>query len=332
MDFLEKLKSSVERKRITEEIYFTLTEFYPSYKGALEKQGKSIDNYSPILCQFLELVEKQLADPFLFDCFHEAITEPFDYYKFGLEFYRPLIIFSQSKVEGQDVIREIEETIARGENVILLANHQTEPDPQAISLLMEKNHHAFAKNMIFVAGHRVTTDPLCVSFSMGRNLLCIFSKKHIENDKESKQEKLQHNQRTMQMMGKLLAEGGKTIYVAPSGGRDRPSADGSVDVAPFDAQSIEMFRLIAQSSGTPTHFYPLSLATYSLLPPPNSVNKELGEQRHTDATPIHLAFGPEYDMKRFNDHEDLNKKQKREHRAQEIWGVVSENYQKLIHP
>lgn len=332
MDFLEKLKSSVEGERVTKEIYSTLVEFYHSYKNALEKQGRSMDAHSAILCQFLELVEKQLADPFMFDLFHSAITDPFDYYQFGLDFLRPLIIFSQSKVYGEDVIQEIENNLRKGENVILLANHQTEPDPQAISLLLEKNHPSFAKNIIFVAGHRVTTDPLCVPLSMGRNLLCIFSKKHIEHDQETKQDKLQHNQRTMQMMGKLLSEGGKAIYVAPSGGRDRPNADGTVDVAPFDAQSVEMFRLIAKSSGTPTHFYPLSLATYSLLPPPNSVNKELGEERHTDATPIHMAFGQEYDMQRFDDREEFNKKEKREHRAQELWSIVRENYQKLIHP
>jgi glycerol-3-phosphate O-acyltransferase len=30
-----------------------------------------------------------------------------------------------------------------------------------------------------VAGDRVTTDLLAMPFSMGRNLLCIFSKKHV---------------------------------------------------------------------------------------------------------------------------------------------------------
>ena len=35
--------------------------------------------------------------------------------------------------------------------------------------------------MIMVAGDRVTTDVVAVPFSKGRNLLCIFSKKHIEN-------------------------------------------------------------------------------------------------------------------------------------------------------
>ncbi|MEM1283185.1 MAG: 1-acyl-sn-glycerol-3-phosphate acyltransferase [Chlamydiota bacterium] len=332
MDFLNRLEDSVERSAITQEIFITLTEFFHSYKDALERQGASIYDHSNLLCEFLDMVEKQLAEPFHFDLFHKAITKPFDYYQFGLDFLRPLIIFSESRVEGEERIEEIEAVLAKGENVILLANHQTEPDPQAISLLLEKKNPLLAKNMIFVAGHRVTTDPLCVPLSMGRNLLCIFSKKHIEHDREKKQEKLQHNQRTMQMMGELLEEGGKAIYMAPSGGRDRPDANGQVDVAPFNPQSVEMFRLIAMSTKTKTHFYPLSLATYSLLPPPNSVDKELGEQRYTEATPIHLAFGAEYDMNRFDEREDLNKKEKRENRANEILQTVRENYQKLIYP
>jgi glycerol-3-phosphate O-acyltransferase len=332
MDFLEKLKASADKGDITPQIHVTLADFFYSYKAALAKQDYAIDEHVPILCQFLEMIEKQLVDPFLFDLFHAAVHQPVDYYQFGLDFLRPLIIFSESKVVGDEHIQQIERQLAVGENVILFANHQTEPDPQAISLLLEKSHPEFVKDIIFVAGHRVTTDPLCVPFSMGRNLLCIYSKKHVEHDPETKQDKLQHNQRTMHRMGQLLAEGGKAVYVAPSGGRDRPDEEGNVDVAPFSAQSVEIFRLIAQSSGKKTHFYPLSLATYSLLPPPISVSKELGEERSTEATPIHLAFCPEYDMRSFDDREDLNKKEKRENRAQEIWSIVRENYQQLIHP
>ena len=81
--------------------------------------------------------------------------------------------------------------------------------------------------MIIVAGHRVVSDPLAIPFSMGRNLLCIYSKKYFESDPAAKADKLQHNQRTMKKMLQLLSEGGKCIYVAPSGGRDRPGAAGN---------------------------------------------------------------------------------------------------------
>ncbi len=108
--------------------------------------------------------------------------------------------------------------------------------------------------MIFVAGERVITDPLAVPFSMGRNLLCIFSKRYIDHPPEQKMKKQLHNKRTMELMSELLSEGGKAIYVAPSGGRDRPNADGVVEIAPFDPQSIEMFYLMARAGGASDPF------------------------------------------------------------------------------
>ncbi len=50
--------------------------------------------------------------------------------------------------------------------------------------------------MIFVAGERVITDPLAVPASMGRNLLCIYSKRYIDHPPELKSEKQLHNKRT----------------------------------------------------------------------------------------------------------------------------------------
>ena len=79
--------------------------------------------------------------------------------------------------------------IADGDNVVLFANHQSEADPQIFSVLLDPKYPGFAEQTIFVAGDRVTTDLLAGPFSMGRNLLCIFSKKHIENPPELKSEK-----------------------------------------------------------------------------------------------------------------------------------------------
>lgn len=63
---------------------------------------------------------------------------------------------------------------------------------------------------------------MCKPFSMGRNLLCVYSKKHMEDDPEKKQAKMNSNRKTMVTMQRMLNEGGKIIWVAPSGGRDRP--------------------------------------------------------------------------------------------------------------
>ncbi|KAK3446061.1 hypothetical protein EUGRSUZ_A01818 [Eucalyptus grandis] len=67
----------------------------------------------------------------------------------------------------------------KGHNVVLISNHQTEADPAVIALLLEGTHSHIAENVTYVAGDRVVTDPLCKPFSMGRNLVCVYSKKHM---------------------------------------------------------------------------------------------------------------------------------------------------------
>lgn len=319
MSLLEKLKG-LPKSPLSD----NLTKFFSSYTQAVTQNGHAVSEYEPVLLQFLEFVQNQLKSPFQFEPYHERIRKPIDYYQWGLDMLRPLVIFESSKRIGLNFADQIESFLKQGHNVILLANHQTEPDPQAISLLLESTHPKLAEEMIFVAGHRVITDPLAVPFSIGRNLLCIFSKNYIALDPATKQEKMLHNQRTMKKMAQLLSDGGKCIYVAPSGGRDRPNAAGVVEVARFDPQSIEMFHLMAKQVDHPTHFYPLALATYALLPPPNSVEKKIGEKRQAQCTPIHLAFGAEIEMDRFV--EGADKRQRRRARADAIWGGVKKLY------
>lgn len=336
MDHFQRLQRAVQQGDLTEPLAAVIYNFYLSYEEAVKENNSGHSPYtaaadiSSLLNKFLELVIDQLKHPFAFDIFHKCIRSPFDYYSFGLDLIRPLIMFSLSKLRGRNHIHAIEAALAKGENVILLANHQTEPDPQAISLLLEKSHPKLAEEMIFVAGNRVTSDPLAVPLSIGRNLLCIYSKRHIENEPELKAERLTHNQRTMKKMGHLLNEGGKCIYVAPSGGRDRQGVNENVEVAKFDPQSIEMFWLVAQHAEKKTHFHHLALATYNLLPPPNSIEKALGERRVAHCTPIHLHFGGPIDMDHYpgNDHPD--KKQRRENRAEYIWNLVFTDYLGLI--
>lgn len=328
--FVEKTKKLVETNELPEMLGNNLIEFHKSYVYALEENGQDIAIQEPLLCQFLDFIIEQLKTPYPFKPYHERITTPFDYYQFGLDFLRPLVIFSRSKVLGLKNIDKIAQQLNEGDNVILFANHQTEPDPQAIDLLLEQTHPKLAEQIIFVAGHRVITDPLAIPFSMGCNLLCIYSKKHVENPPEEKQEKLLHNKKTMKQMSQLLQEGGKCIYIAPSGGRDRPDATGAVSVAPFDPQSVEMTYLMATHSKHPTHFYPLALATYNLLPPPQSAGGGLGEKRHTKCTPIHLAFGEEIDMENIPEANYFDKREKRQKRAEYIWEKVKEDYKKII--
>lgn len=332
MGFIELLENSKSTGRITAKIEQILHNFYLSYRSALCEQGRMVEEYLPLFRQYLTCVERHLEQPFLFPPYHRGVRTPFDYFRFGQQFIYPLILFKESKVEGLQHLDNIQKQLSRGDNVILFANHQTEPDPQVIGLLLDKTHPRMAEEMIFVAGNRVTMDPLAVPFSMGCNLLCIHSKKHIEHPPEKKEEKLLHNQRVLQKLRELLAEGGKCIYVAPSGGRDRLNDRGQIEVAPFDPQSIELFRLIAKQSKRNSHFYPLALATHHLLPPPNTVEKELGERRQAQCTPVHLMFSEEINLEAIPVGDGADKETQRAARAKYVWEIVQNNYKRLMQP
>ncbi len=298
-------------------------------RGFYESYIKSVKNpaqYEGVFIEMMEYVANELKNPTRFDLFH---SKEASYYEFGLNFIRPLIDEVHSGILGEEYLEKIEEQINRGENVILLANHQTEPDPQIISCLLEKEYPKLAEDIIAVAGHRVVSDPFAIPFSRGRNLLCIYSKRYIENPPEEKAEKQLHNQRTLNRMKELLKEGGKLIYVAPSGGRDRMNDQKEIMLAPFDANSIELFKIYADQAKTKTHFYPLALSTYRLLPPPENIQTELGEMRLASFQPVHLAFGEEIDMSRIPGSEGMDKKQMREKRASNIWSTVNQLYGKI---
>lgn len=314
---LAKLQAHLERGVIDAPFCRLLTQFYHSYC----KEGAA-PHYQRLFETLVDHVLKQKQHPHSFSILHKAVRAPFDFYQFGLDFIRPYVDFAHSRVEGLEHLATIQKQLKAKESVVLLANHQTEPDPQIISLLIEKIDPSLACEMIFVAGHRVTTDPVAIPLSLGRNLLCIYSKKHIAHPPEQKSEKTIHNQRTMKMMQQLLNEGGHCIYVAPSGGRDRKNAAGKVEVAPFDPQSVELFYLMAKQAERPVHLYPLALDTYALMPPPRSVEKELGERREIYFSPVRVAFGSEIDLGAIPGLDGLDKREQRKKRAEYIWQQV----------
>ena len=78
-----------------------------------------------------------------------------------------MVITEKSKVFGEKNIKAVEDVLKKGENVILFSNHQTEADPQVISILLESiGKGDLAEKIIFLAGHKVTTDPIAIPFSM----------------------------------------------------------------------------------------------------------------------------------------------------------------------
>jgi len=302
--------------------------FIHCYAKALEGSEHSFSSMIPIFQMFLRFVLEQLRSPYSFEPYHQKVRHPIDYYKFSLDFVRPLIDLPHSKIFGLEFVERAIEQIARGENVVFLANHQTEADPQAISVMLEKNYPKLAEQIIYVAGERVVTDPLAIPFSLGCDLLCIYSKRYIDQPPELKAKKQMHNKNTMELMSRLLQEGGKAIYVAPSGGRDRKDPQGHVTPAPFDPNSVEMFYLMAKKAKTPTHFYPLALDTYDLLPPPETIQIELGETRTAKRTSVRLAFGKECDMESYSGE---TKEERRKAKAEAIWKIVCNLYAKIRH-
>jgi hypothetical protein len=64
-----------------------------------------------------------------------------------------------------------------------------------------------ATDVIYVAGDRVVTDPLCKPFSMGRNLFCVHSKKHMDDEPELKAAKMETNRKTLVAMQRAFNKG-----------------------------------------------------------------------------------------------------------------------------
>jgi glycerol-3-phosphate O-acyltransferase len=323
---IEELNRLQQLGHIPEKYAQIAIEFIRCYRETLQDAGRPFEPVLPILQLYLQLIHQQFHSPFSFESYHRKVRHPIDYYAFSLDFIRPLIDLEHSTLDGTKTLDKIATQLKMGENVVFFANHQTEPDPQAIAILLQKKYPQLAERMIYVAGERVVTDPLAIPFSMGCDLLCIYSKRYIDHPPELKAKKQLHNKNTMELMSRLLQEGGKAIFVAPSGGRDRKDRTGHIEPAPFDPQSIEMFYLMAKKAKTPTHFYPLALATYDLLPPPETIQRELGEVRNAKWTPIHLAFGPECNMERYPGSDSPSKEERRKARADMIWETVKKMY------
>jgi len=307
-----------------------LQDFYISYMEKIPEDYKRRKRHVYLFHTFFEILKNLSKHPYIFEPYHKKIRKPFDYYAYGLDFLRPLVIKEKSKISGKDRIEKIISYLKNNENIVLFSNHQTESDPHAISLLLEDDYPSLAEKIIYVAGERVITDLLAIPFSLGFDLLCIYSKKHIEHPPEKKAEKQLHNTKTMHIMSNLFKEGGKIIYVAPSGGRDRPNNKGEIEIAPFDPPSIEFFHLMAKRSRKKTHFFPLALETYNLMPPPDTRIIEMGEDRHINRCPISMAIGEEIDMEKFPGNDVKDKNEKKINRAHYIQSLVEKDYKKLI--
>mmetsp|Transcript_12096 Transcript_12096/g.16144 ORF Transcript_12096/g.16144 Transcript_12096/m.16144 type:complete len:423 (+) Transcript_12096:52-1320(+) len=299
---LETIKAAIETKSLIAPLSYFVEEYFAASNDAA-RSGSDLD-ISPkaVADRIMSSIQLGMkhglgSDTYLFDVRHVALRgknpeeeggNTFDFYEFGCDFFRPTMDLKNSIVMGKENAEKAFAQIEAGENVVFLANHQSEADPQVFSILLEAiGRGEEAAQVTYVAGHKVTTDPLAIPFSMGRNLLCIHSKKHINVDPDSKAIKQRQNLSAMSSMLAMLKEGGASLWVAPSGGRDRRNLEtGEVPIAPFDQKTVDMFRLMGNKSKKPTHFYPLAMVSYDLCPPPDFIDPGVGEQRNVRFVPI----------------------------------------------
>jgi glycerol-3-phosphate O-acyltransferase len=249
-----------------------------------------------IFKNMIKTYAQQLSDPYEFPSYHTAMRSPFDYYTLGNEYVGALVDWRRSVLRHEARWSTIEAQLAAGENVILLANHQSEADAAFIPLLTAASHPKLGEQVIYVAGDRVVTDLMAKPFSMGRNLLCVHSKKHIDDDLALKPAKQKQNLRTLKEMERLLRAGGMLLWIAPAGGRDR-RRDGLLAPDAFDPGAVEMMRRLGtKKGGAVTHYYPFAMATYEVMPPPASLEKSLGEKREVRFTGVGLSVAEEVDV------------------------------------
>ncbi|KAI4369914.1 hypothetical protein MLD38_018308 [Melastoma candidum] len=294
-ELLSGIRNLAQGGKLPPNVAAGMEELFHTYKNAVSQSGIPgadeviLSNMSLALDRVLYDVE----DPFVFSPYHKALRKPFDYYVFGQNYIRPLIDFRNSYVGNVDIFSEIQGKLSQGHNVVIMSNHQTEADPAIIALLLEKTHEEIAQNLIYVAGDRVLTDPLCKPFSLGRNLFCVYSKKHMFDVPELVDMKRKSNIRSLKEMALVLRGGSQIVWIAPSGGRDRPDPDTEEWYpAPFDPSSVDNMRRLVEHSGVPGHIYPLSLLCYDIMPPPGQVEKEIGERRVVSFSGAGLSVAP----------------------------------------
>jgi len=296
MKVQEKLIKGTEPGSNARQFAEIFSDFLDQYTECCKTDGLDPKTFGFLTSSVVKHIGEAFQSPFQFDLYHAAIRQPFDFYSWGNDFFRPMIVKEKSIVMGTENLARIDAYIKAGENVVLYSNHQTEADPQVISILLEDIGYSYlGEKIVCVAGHRVTTDPLAIPFSMGRNLLTIYSKKHMDNPPEEKVQKQNRNMMTLKKVGEQFTTGGCLLWVAPSGGRDRPlPGTKTFVVAPLDPKSVELFRVIAKSvETTKTHFFPLAMFTNGLVPPPDELKTTLGETRSASRSAVSLSFGDE---------------------------------------
>ncbi len=278
-------------------------EFIECFFKISQEKKIPIEHTTQIMLTLYEAVQKQFHSPYPFQSVHIPKEEDTHLYDMGLKIATPLI-HGEPKILNPENLVAVKALLDKGENVIFAANHQTELEPQILSIACDSVVKDLFKNTFFVAGERVTTDPMAAPFSRGRRLFCIYAKRYVSENKEIETERRMHNLKAIKQMKEILNGGGACFYVALGGGRDRLDQNGYVQLAPFDPSSVGLFTLLSQTAKKPTHIFPLAISSFNILPPPLSIQKELGERRWTQGGKLQVAIGERFDFTPFLSIED----------------------------
>ncbi|CRG97572.1 glycerol-3-phosphate 1-O-acyltransferase, putative [Plasmodium gallinaceum] len=267
-----------------------------TFEGFLEKYKEEIKKYKSCSPQvFLEIFLKyiEVFKKYRYYSFPNVHKYDESLYEWSLKFWSQLIDEKNSKFMGIENIKKIEKWKEEGHNTIIFGNHHIEADANIIKYFFDiHGSQNISRNMIFIGGHKIRVDPLSRPFSVAANLLCIYSKKYIENPPHLKEEKILFNHKSLNALKNLLNEGKQIIWLAPSGGRDRKSSDGNIKISPFDPKIIQTFNIFAKRSKVKTHFVGLALYTYNICPPPNTIDiDEIEKTRSCSYTSVSLNLG-----------------------------------------
>lgn len=181
---IDSLNAAVETKSMASMLAHFTNEYFAAASNSFAA-GNTEYNPKDAAQRFMKALELGMkhglgGNKFTFGVTHKALRgkgEPqdheledadgnpnaYDFYKFGCDFFRPAMDLDNSVVLGQDNLAKAVQQIKDGENVVFLANHQSEADPQVFSVLLETiGLNDEAADVVYVAGHKVTTDALAM--------------------------------------------------------------------------------------------------------------------------------------------------------------------------
>ena len=180
-------------KRFPPKIQKTFADLFTCYidqmalgVGSREEAARRTVN---IFKRMIKAYAGQLEEPYEFPSYHESMRSPIDYYQLGNDYVGSMIDWQRSVLGHPERWTTVQQQLEAGDNVVLLANHQSEADASFIPLMTAASHPGLGERVIYVAGDRVTSDLMAKPFSMGRNLLNVHSKKYMDVDPELKSAK-----------------------------------------------------------------------------------------------------------------------------------------------